>query len=317
MGNSFVLRSWDGGGGGMSARPKTTFARRAEFYDQIVSDSRLSHAATRVAWRLVNHINDETGECFPSVERLAGQLNINERTVRRGVGQLVDAGWFTKKRRGRGGTHYYANYENRAGVSGFRGEENRAGASGFTTEENRAGVSGKDGEKNRTESSVNADKAVQRNRTILPAEPKGEPLHEPQAPPGVPPAEKPPDDDLALVPLSLDRSDEGEAVRLWNDLALRRGLPPVQKMTDARRRKLRARLKDCGGLEGWRAALAKVEGIPGLLGANGRKWRADFDFLLQEKSFTKLMEGSYDHWGPQDGKGGPTGFAAVVAEGSV
>ncbi len=278
----------------MSARPKTAFARRAEFYDRIVSDHELSRAAIAVAWRLVNHINDETGECFPSVERLAGQLNINERTVRRGVGQLVDAGWFAKEQRGRGGTQYYANYENRAGVSG------------------------KDGEKNRTESSVNADKAVQRNRIILPAEPKGEPHHEPQVSlPGVPPAEKPPDDDLALVPLSLDRSDEGEAVRLWNDLALRRGLPPVQKMTDARRRKLRARLKDCGGLEGWRAALAKVEGIPGLLGANGRKWRADFDFLLQEKSFTKLMEGSYDHWGPQDGKGGPTGFAAVVAEGSV
>ncbi len=283
----------------MSAQCKTAFARRAEFYDRIVSDSRLSHAATRVAWRLVNHINDETGECFPSEERLAGQLNIHERTVRRGVRQLVAAGWFTKKRRGRGGTQYYANYD-------------------YANYENRAGVSGKDGEKNRTESSVNADKAVQRNRIILPAEPKGEPHHEPQvSPPGVPPAEKPPDDDLALVPLSLDRSDEGEAVRLWNDLALRRGLPPVPKMTDARRRKLRARLKDCGGLEGWRAALAKVEGIPGLLGANGRKWRADIDFLLQEKSFTKLMEGSYDHWGPQDGKGGPTGFAAVVAERSV
>ncbi len=80
----------------MSARPKTAFARRAEFYDCIVSDSELSRAAIAVAWRLVNHINDETGECFASVERLAGELNINERTVRRGVDQLVAAGWFTK-----------------------------------------------------------------------------------------------------------------------------------------------------------------------------------------------------------------------------
>ncbi len=300
----------------MSARPKTAFARRAEFYDRIVSDHELSCAAIAVAWRLVNHINDLTGECFPSVERLAEQLNINERTVRRGVDQLVEAGWFTKKRRGRGGTQYYANYENRAGVSGLTNEKNRAGVSGKDGK-NRTGVSGITTEKNRTKLTGKPDNPVQRNRTILPAKPKGEPLHGPQTPPGVPPAEKPPDDDLALVPLSLDRSDEGEAVRLWNNLALRRGLPPVQKMTDARRRKLRARLKDCGGLEGWRAALAKVEGIPGLLGANGRKWRADIDFLLQEKSFTKLMEGSYDHWGLQDGKGGPTGFAAVVAEGSV
>ena len=266
----------------MSAHYKTTFARRAEFYDRIVSDPGLSRAATVVAWRLINHLNDSTGECFPSEERLAGQLNIHERTVRRGVRQLVAAGWFTKKRRGRGGTQYYANYENRAGVSG------------------------KDGEKNRTELSVNADKAVQKNRTILPAKPKGEPLHGPQTPPGVPPAEKPPDDDLALVPLSLDRSDEDEAVRLWNNLALRRGLPPVQKMTDARRRKLRARLKDCGGLEGWKVALEKIEATPGLLGANDRKWRADFDFLLQEKSFIKIMEGAYDHWGQGAGQGGQT-----------
>ncbi len=157
----------------------------------------------------------------------------------------------------------------------------------------------------------------------MPAKPKGEPPHGPQTPPGVPPAEKPPDDDLALVPLSLDRSDEGEAVRLWNDLALRRGLPPVQKMTDARRRKLRARLKDCGGLEGWKVALEKIEATPGLLGANDRKWRADFDFLLQEKSFIKIMEGAYDHWGQGAGQEGQTlddAFAdmdAMVMEGQA
>jgi hypothetical protein len=30
-------------------------------------------------------------------------------------------------------------------------------------------------------------------------------------------------------------------------------------------------------------------------GENDRGWRADFDFLLQPKSFTKLLEGAYDH----------------------
>jgi len=144
-----------------------------------------------------------------------------------------------------------------------------------------------------------------------------------EASPIVPPAEIPPDDDLALVPLSLDRSDEGEAVRLWNDLALRRGLPPVQKTTDARRRKLRARLKDCGGLEGWKAALEKIEATPGLLGANDRKWRANIDFLLSEGPFTRLMEGAYDHWGQGAGQEGQTlddAFAdmdAMVMEGQA
>ena len=30
---------------------------------------------------------------------------------------------------------------------------------------------------------------------------------------------------------------------------------------------------------------------------------ADFDFLLQEKSFIKIMEGAYDHWGQGAGQG--------------
>ncbi len=264
----------------MSARPRTAFARRAEFYDRIVSDPGLSRAAIAVAWRLINHTNDQTGECFPSVERLAGHLDINERTVRRGVDQLVAAGWFTKTRRGRGGTQYYANYD-----------QNRAEVSAFSGEENRAGVPGKDGEKIRTTSSVNADKAVQRNRTILPAEPKGEPLHEPQAPPGVPPV----DDDVAM------------AVRLWNDFAERIGHPRVQLLSKARRKSLAKRLAECGGIEGWRVALSKVEASAFLLGKNDRGWRADFDFMLQAKSFTRLMEGCYDDKGRREGGGGRAG----------
>lgn len=110
------------------------------------------------------------------------------------------------------------------------------------------------------------------------------------------PPEKPPDDDDAVIPLFCDRSDEALAVRLWNFMAERHGLPVVLKMTDTRKRKLRARLKDCGGLEGWKVALEKVKATPGLRGENDRKWRADIDFLLQEKSWNRLTEGFYDNW---------------------
>ena len=87
------------------------------------------------------------------------------------------------------------------------------------------------------------------------------------------------------------------AVGLWNDLAHENGLPRVQRLTEARRRKLKMRLTECGGLEGWRVALNKVLGSTFLKGGNERHWRADFDFVLQEKSFTKLMEGGYDDHG--------------------
>ena len=92
-------------------------------------------------------------------------------------------------------------------------------------------------------------------------------------------------------------SDEDQAVKAWNDLADDLSLPKVQRMTETRRRKLTARLRECGGLDGWSVALAKIRGSPLCRGEVG-KWRADFDFVLQESSFVKLMEGKYDDRSP-------------------
>jgi hypothetical protein len=90
------------------------------------------------------------------------------------------------------------------------------------------------------------------------------------------------------------------AVDLYNAMADKIGLSRVAKLTDARAKKLKKRLIDCGGIDGWTAALAKVETLSGLQGKNDRGWKANLDFLCQESSFTKLMEGYYDNW---NGKG--------------
>lgn len=106
------------------------------------------------------------------------------------------------------------------------------------------------------------------------------------------------DDDLA-VPLALDRAPEAEALRLWNAAAERIGLPVAQRLTDPRRKCLKARLSESGGLDGWAAALAKVEASSFLTGKTGRgngheNWRCDLDFILRQAKFTKLMEGGFD-----------------------
>lgn len=108
---------------------------------------------------------------------------------------------------------------------------------------------------------------------------------------GESPAE--PDDGL-IQPFSRPVIDA--AVASWNALADRCGLARCQRLTEARRTQLRRRLADCGGISGWMSALEKIEKTPGLLGDNDRGWRANFDFLLQESRFTKLMEGGYDQW---------------------
>lgn len=109
--------------------------------------------------------------------------------------------------------------------------------------------------------------------------------------------------------------DIAQAVQVWNQLAKAEGLAIVQKMSAIRKAKLKSRLKDCGGLEGWNIALDKIRGSPGLLGQVGEPWKADFDFLIQEQSFIKLMEGKYDGWTKKNrGSSGPKSFIEAARE---
>ena len=107
-------------------------------------------------------------------------------------------------------------------------------------------------------------------------------------------------EDTPLTPQSLsDQSaivsdDCVTAMATWNDLARECGLTVAQVLSEPRRKAIRRRLDECGGIEGWELALSKIRGSPFLLGKNEKGWRADIDFVLQAKSFTKLMEGSYD-----------------------
>lgn len=112
------------------------------------------------------------------------------------------------------------------------------------------------------------------------------------------------DPEQESLPAFLDRTDEHKAVGMWNDVAEKHGLPQCQKLTDTRRSKIRKRLKDCGGLEGWQLAMGKIGAADWMHGSNNRGWKADIDFVLQEKSFTRLMEGSYDRTDPPPGGDG-------------
>jgi hypothetical protein len=85
-----------------------------------------------------------------------------------------------------------------------------------------------------------------------------------------------------------------EVLEAWNERMVPLGFPRIAKMTAQRDRQLAARLKD-STLEEWQRAMDALERSAFCRGENDRGWRADFDFLLQPKSFTKLLEGAYDH----------------------
>ncbi|MDR6954917.1 hypothetical protein J2X65_004293 [Ancylobacter sp. 3268] len=81
---------------------------------------------------------------------------------------------------------------------------------------------------------------------------------------------------------------------IYNAIAPTAGWPKAEVVTPQRRNLLPARLRDCGGLDGWRQAMERAARSAFLRGDNDRGWRASIDFFLQAKSFTKLMEGAYD-----------------------
>ncbi|SBV93999.1 hypothetical protein KL86APRO_10455 [uncultured Alphaproteobacteria bacterium] len=109
------------------------------------------------------------------------------------------------------------------------------------------------------------------------------------------------------------RDEIAEMVAIWNETAIDLALPRVQKLTGPRLRKAHARLKDCGGLDGWRSAMAKLRNCPWMLGDNDRSWRADFDFIVSETKFARLMEGSYDRAAAPRAAAAARGFGDAVS----
>jgi hypothetical protein len=90
-------------------------------------------------------------------------------------------------------------------------------------------------------------------------------------------------------PLTAD-----EIVEAWNVRMVPQGFPAVKRLTDTRRKHLRARLRE-NTFEEWDQAMSALERSEFCRGNGPSGWVADFDFLLQPKSFTKLLEGAYDH----------------------
>lgn len=106
--------------------------------------------------------------------------------------------------------------------------------------------------------------------------------------------------------------DSAAAVAIYNDAAARAGWSQVQRMNKARFAALKARMKEAGGLEGWRHAIERAEASDFLCGRRpGREgpFFASFDFITQAKSFTRLMEGNYDNRSSQHRSTVPAGSA--------
>jgi len=82
-------------------------------------------------------------------------------------------------------------------------------------------------------------------------------------------------------------------VEVWNENAPAWGLKPIRKLTAGRRRKLLTRIRE-NSIDEFTEAISAIGRSSFLRGENGRGWRADFDWMLEPRNFTKLTEGNYD-----------------------
>lgn len=123
-----------------------------------------------------------------------------------------------------------------------------------------------------------------------------------------------------LVVLANDLVRVG--VEIYNETASRTGWPKVQMVSDKRKAALGQRLRECGGIEGWSAAMAKAAASDFLCGRSG-SFRAGFDWLVTAGNFLKLMEGNYDNRGINQGpiqsgrSGQNVSLASIVARREV
>jgi uncharacterized protein YdaU (DUF1376 family) len=82
-------------------------------------------------------------------------------------------------------------------------------------------------------------------------------------------------------------------VEAWNATAEQLGLKAVRKLTPERRRKVATRIRQ-NTVDEFTEAIGAIGRSAFLRGDNDRAWKADFDWMLEPRNFTKLIEGTYD-----------------------
>lgn len=237
-------------------------------------EAHVERATEKLVLIVLANYADEHGECYPSGARICEETCLNRKTVQAALRVLKANGFLTDTGERRGLTKQVIVYR----LSLTKEAQKRASKRGPKTEQAQKRNSTESGQERGPKTDI---EEAQKRAT--------EPLEEP-----------------SVEPLGCTaRAREEIAFEKFCELAREVGLPQPQALTPDRRSKLTARLKECGGLEGWEAALVRIRGSPFLLGqVPGKDWKASFDFVLQKNSFRKLMEGNYD-----GGKNGSNGGA--------
>lgn len=87
---------------------------------------------------------------------------------------------------------------------------------------------------------------------------------------------------------------------MFNDICI--SFPRLTVLTDKRKQAIKARLNTYT-VEQFEAMFRKAESSSFLKGKNARNWQANFDWLIKDSNFAKVLEGNYDDKGSSGNKG--------------
>lgn len=204
------------------------------------------------------------GSIYPSYETLAKRAGISRRSAVNAVADLVEAGVLVKHSR----TSERGHESNSFTVIFDPGDENCTSANdGCTSAKSAPPSAKKDGPSAKSALPLVQNLHPNLERTLTRRLSKDNPIV---------------------------ASEVRGAFDAYNQLAWQTGWPKAIALSKPRAAKLKARLAEAGGLDGWCGALQRAAANPFLAGDNDRGWKADLDFFLRQSSFTKLIEGSYD-----------------------
>lgn len=90
----------------------------------------------------------------------------------------------------------------------------------------------------------------------------------------------------------------------YNEVALKVGLAQARSLDPDRKKAIKARLREHGGLEAWAIVKSNIERSAFLQGRNDRNWRPNgFDWFLKHANFRKVLEGAFGNGAHADDSG--------------
>ena len=120
------------------------------------------------------------------------------------------------------------------------------------------------------------------------------------------------------IPVEREQTNYKAVVDSYNSLC--KSFPKVTKLSERRRKAIRARLKEYSLAE-LEKAFALAEESEFLKGANNRNWMASFDWIISDSNLPKVLEGKYANRASPNGKSqsmwGDDDFVAKVIRGET